>query len=70
MATKSVTKRGKKTAAPQKSAEREPRANVITFRISDAEVTLIRKAADRVPLARFSRDAALERARADVKGRK
>ena len=67
MARKSVRKSAKKATSPQKSGQQQPRARVITFRISDAEVTLIQKAADRVPLARYSRDAVLARATADAK---
>ena len=67
MARKSVRKSAKKVTSPQKSGERQPRARVITFRISDAEVALIQKAADRVPLARYSRDAVLARAKAETK---
>ena len=66
MARKSVRK-GTKAAKAAASSEPEPRTRVITFRISDAEVTLIQQAADRVPLARYSRDAVLAQARADVK---
>ena len=65
MARKSVRMSTKATKA-KRTAEREPRAKVITFRISDAESTLIQKAADRVPLARYSRDAALARAKSDA----
>ena len=65
MARKSVRKSTKATKATA-SAQSEPRARVITFRISDAEVTLIQQAADRVPLARYSRDAVLARAKADA----
>ena len=63
MARKSVRKAAKATA----SAQAQPRARVITFRISDAEAALIVKAADRVPLARYSRDAVLARAKSDAK---
>ena len=66
MARKSVRKSTKaaKTAASHQPARR---GRVITFRISDAEAALIRKAADRVPLARYSRDAVLARAKSDAK---
>jgi hypothetical protein len=47
--------------------ERVARDRVITFRISAEEATLIQKAADRVPLARYSRDAVLARAVVDAK---
>ena len=43
------------------------RDHVITFRISSYEAGLIQRAADRVPLARYSRDAVLARAAADAK---
>ncbi len=66
MARKSVRK-GTKAAKAAASAQSEPRARVITFRISEAEATLIQQAADRVPLARYSRDAVLARAKSDAK---
>ena len=66
MTRKSVRKsmRAAKAAASGKSA---PRSRVITFRITEAEAALIQKAADRVPLARYSRDAVLARAKSDAK---
>lgn len=53
-------------SAPQ-AAESAPRHAVITFRISAEEAALIKKAADRIPLARYSRDAILSRAQADTR---
>ena len=67
MTRKSVRNSAKKATSPQKPGRRQPRARVITFRISDDEVTLIQQAADRVPLARYSRDAVLARAKSDAK---
>ena len=67
MARKSTKKATKKKAIPAKAAQDQPRDRVITFRISAEEVGLIQKAADRVPLARYSRDAVLARAAADAK---
>ena len=66
MARKSVRK-STKAAKATASGKPMPRGRVITFRISDAEATLIQEAADRVPLARYSRDAVLARAKADAK---
>ena len=66
MARKSVRK-STKAAKATASAQPEPRAQVITFRISDAEAALIQSAADRVPLARYSRDAVLARVKSDAK---
>ena len=67
MARKSVRKKkatqGEKTGRPK-------RDRVITFRISAAEASLIVKSADRVPLARYSRDATLARAQQDAKAKK
>ena len=66
MARKSVRKSTKAAKAPA-SAQPQPRTRVITFRISDGEVGLIQRAADRVPLARYSRDAVLAQAKSDAK---
>ncbi len=66
MARKSVRK-STKAAKAKASAQSEPRTRVITFRINDAEAGLIQRAADRVPLARYSRDAVLARAKSDAK---
>ena len=68
MARKSVRK--KKAASAGPNVERVRRDQVITFRISDDEAALIAKAADRAPLARFSRDAVLARAQQAVKAAK
>jgi len=68
MAAKTTKKTSTKKAAPAE-AERVPREKVITFRISGDEAALIAKAADRVPLARYSRDAVLAKAAGDVKAR-
>ncbi len=65
MARKSVSK--KKVTPAEKTDARVSRKQVITFRISDEEAAVIGKAADRVPLARYSRDAVLARAKADAK---
>ena len=46
------------------------RDRVITFRISADEAALIARAADRAPLARYSRDAVVARAQQAVKARK
>ena len=68
MARKSTKKTTKKKAAPAKAqAKQVARDRVITFRISAEEASRIAKAADRVPLARFSRDAVLAKAAADTK---
>ena len=72
MARKSVTRRSRrvaKKAVPAK-AERVSRDKVITFRISAEEATFIQKAADRVPLARYSRDAVLAAAEGATKTHK
>ena len=66
MTRKPVRKTTEATRATT-SARPEPREKVITFRITDAEAALIQTAADRVPLARYSRDAVLARATADAK---
>ena len=66
MARKSVANRRK--AAPAKAkAEGVRRDQVITFRISADETALIKRAADRCPLARYSRDAVLTKAAMDAK---
>jgi len=57
----------KKAAPAAEKPERAQRDQVITFRISAEESALIAKAADRVPLARYSRDAVLAKATADTK---
>ena len=67
MARKSVKKQRKKGVSAQRGAEHVARNRVITFRISADEATLIQNAADRVPLARYSRDAVLAMAAADAK---
>ncbi len=67
MARKPTKKATKKKAALAKATQEQPRDRVITFRISSDEATLIQKAADRVPLARYSRDAVLARASMDAK---
>ena len=68
MARKSVKPSPTKKPAPAaEKAERVPRDSVITFRISADEASLIAKAADRVPLARYSRDAVLAKAATDTK---
>jgi len=69
MARKKVqsTSTTKKAAPAAEKAERVQRDQVITFRISAEESALIAKAADRVPLARYSRDAVLAKATADTK---
>ncbi len=63
MARKSVSKK-KKTAAKARAATRK---QVITFRLSSDEAALIAKAADREPLARYSRRAVLAAAKAASK---
>ena len=67
MARKSKKARRKQAAPASPKAEPVARDRVITFRISSDEATLIQKAADRVPLARYSRDAVLARASMDAK---
>ena len=74
MPRKSVTSRKKatkkaagKAAQAPKKPRRVSRDRVMTFRISEEEAALIAKAADRIPLARFSRDAVLAKAAADAK---
>ncbi len=68
MAQKSSKKSTSKTARrAQVKPQQVARDRVITFRISAEEAGLIRKAADRVPLARYSRDAVLASAAADAK---
>ena len=74
-----MTRIGRKTArktpksAPKKVAPIKARADqasrdrVITFRLSGDEAALIAKAADRIPLARYSRDAVLAKAAVDAK---
>ena len=68
MARKSVTSSRSKTKATpaRKRADRVSRDRVITFRISEEEATLIAKASDRIPLARYSRDTVLARAATDA----
>ena len=64
MARKPVRKQKGGPATPKARVSRD---KVVTFRISAEEADLIAKAADRVPLARYSRDAVLVRATADLK---
>ena len=64
---RTIRRLAKKTALTHKSAERVSRDRVITFRISTKEAALIQRAADRCPLARYSRDAVLAKAAVDVK---
>ncbi len=68
MARKSVRK--KKAASAGRNVERAMRDQVITFRLSADEAALIAKAADRAPLARYSRDAVLACAQQAAKSRK
>ena len=68
MASRSVSK--KKASPAVKTAERVSRKRVITFRLSDDEAALIAKAANREPLARYSRRAVLATAHADTKRKK
>jgi hypothetical protein len=69
MARKKVqsTSTTKKAAPAAEKPERVQRDQVITFRLSKEEAAMIAKAADRVPLARYSRDAVLSKAAADTK---
>ena len=67
MARKTVRK--KKAASAGHNVERVRRDQVITFRLSADEAAMIAKAADWVPLARYSREAVLARAQHDAKGR-
>ncbi len=68
MARKSTTNAPTRRATTNRMKEKAvARDRVITFRISAEEAGLIRKAADRVPLARYSRDAVLARASMDAK---
>ena len=67
MARKSVSKKKKTTAAKAGAASRK---RVITFRLSADEATLIAKAADREPMARYSRRAVLAAAEAAPKRKK
>ena len=67
--SRSTRKKVQKRAGAGK-VSRPARDQVITFRISVEEAALIAKAADRAPLARFSRDAVLARAQQDAKARK
>ena len=69
MARKTTKKsgRGRRTAPKADKVDRVSRDRVITFRLSEEEAALIAKAADRVPLARYSRDAILAKAAADAK---
>ncbi len=68
MAQKSSKKSSSRAARrAQVKPQQVARDRVITFRISAEEAGLIQKAADRVPLARYSRDAVLARADADAK---
>ena len=67
MARKSVTKKKPATAAKAGAASRK---QVITFRLSSDEAALIAKAADREPLARYSRRAVLAAAEVAAKRKK
>ncbi len=67
MTRKSVSKKKKTTAAKAGAASRK---RVITFRLSADEATLIAKAADREPVARYSRRAVLAAAEAAPKRKK
>ena len=64
MARKSVIKKKATVAAKVGAASRK---QVITFRLSSEEVALIATAADREPLARYSRRAVLAAAEAAAK---
>ncbi len=68
MARKSVRKKKGLPAATK--AERVSRKQVITFRILAEEAALIAKAADREPLARYSRRAVLAAAEAASRRKK
>ncbi len=68
--SRTARKKVQKKAKPAPKAAKPARDRVITFRLSADEAALIAKAADRAPLARFSRDAVLARAQQAVKGRK
>jgi hypothetical protein len=57
----------KKAATAAERPQRIARGEVVTFRISAEEKALIEKAADRIPLARYSRDAVLAKATAEGK---
>ncbi len=67
MARKSVSRKKATTAAKAGVASR---TQVITFRLSSDEAALIAKAADREPLARYSRRAVLAAAEAASKRKK
>ena len=67
MTRKSVSKKKARTEAKPVATSRE---QVITFRLSSDEVALIAKAADREPLARYSRRAVLAAAKAASKRKK
>ncbi len=60
----------RKTAKSAPKAARAARDRVITFRLSADEASLIARAADREPLARYSRRAVLAAAEAASKPRK
>ena len=66
MTRKSVSKKARTEAKPVATS----REQVITFRLSSDEVALIAKAADREPLARYSRRAVLAAAKAASKRKK
>ena len=67
MARKSFSKKKATVAAKADAASRK---QVITFRLSSDEAALIAKAADREPLARYSRRAVLAAAEATSKRKK
>ena len=60
----------RKAAPVAEKADRVTRHRVITFRLSQEEADLIATAADREPVARFSRRAVLARAQQAVKAKK
>ena len=66
-ARKRVQKKKVSQAAGAKQAARD---RVVTFRVSADEAALIAKAADRAPLARYSREAVLARAQQAAKAQK
>ena len=67
MVQKTAKKVTKQAVPAAEKPERVQRDQVITFRLSKDEAALIAKAADRIPLARYSRDAVLAKATAETK---
>ena len=68
--SRSSSRKVQKKANPVANSSPPARDKVITFRISAQEAAVIQRAADREPVARYSRRAVLACAEAEAKGKK